>query len=163
MQQVKILCHVLEDDDAIIMVLKEQLLINEVEAVIFHNDEDFLKALINNVHLCVIDFSPTTITSRNGTDLTRIVVDKYEDCKVIVITGLNSNVHEECEQIINFFHVGGFRWLQKDNPHFISVFTKYVQQAIHIIKKNLALKKIMQDNTGSVIRDRPEKLSPPTP
>lgn len=151
--KIKILAHILEDDDAIIMILRDQLMMNAVEHKIYLRDGEFIEAFHDKVHIAVIDFNPSTATALNGTQITRIVIDKNPDCRVIMITGMDDSLNK-CHNIKDFFHSGGFRWLDKDEDDFTNKFTDYVQQAIHFVKREIYRKEVVGETAGLVVRDR---------
>jgi FixJ family two-component response regulator len=151
--KIKILAHVLEDDDAIVMLLEDQLKMNEVDYKIYTTDGEFLEAFHDKVHIAVIDFKPSNATALNGTQITKVIIDKNPDCRVMIITGLNDSMFN-CQNVIDFFHSGGFRWLSKDDLFFKNKFTDFVQQAIHFTKTELYRKEVVEKTAGLVVRDR---------
>lgn len=146
---INLLVDILDDDDAVLMVVEEQLKLNGIINYRMFTDPDkFLAGLHEKPHICIVDFMLGGVL--NGLDVSRIVLSKNKDCKVIMVSGVDGDLC--CKTMREFFYIGGSGWADKNDTDFKGQLVSELQKAIGFIRDELERRERLEQKEGSVIR-----------
>lgn len=135
-----LLADLIEDSEDYISIVKDILKLNGLQHIRdFATPEEYEKELSMNPnltpHIALVDFrfNHSVLT---GLDVTRMLMQRAKtkrlQTKVIMITGYSNP-----ETIIEFFHLGGFGWINKDRNASKEDLKARIQLAIGEIKDAL--------------------------
>jgi hypothetical protein len=140
---VNILVFGIDNDKDVGKLVEDQMAVNQmffemVYLEMFYEKKSFQDNLYRKPQICFVDYDLDD-HEMNGNQLTKIITDLNEDCKVIMLSGMP--VQQSGKIMQEFFNdCGGWKWLEKrygDGQNYMDDLFFVLQQAIKIERKRL--------------------------
>lgn len=154
--KINIAIYVLDDDKEVTDLIDDILKSNaQVDYKLFNNIDEFIDALNDNFHICVIDYLLND--AKTALDVINIIKERKINCYTIVMS-----MSESIQTIINLLNAGVNKYLRKLDKDFETELISCVKEGVNFIHENIEFYKEIighLNSTKTALREIRQKSS----
>lgn len=136
--EVSILGHILDDDPETLEIIEQVLKSNNISGFTSHSRaDDFLASMDDKIIVGVIDYYLSS--GLTGLDVLKALKAKNKSSFVIILSGTKSH-----KSVIECTNAGCDRFIDKNEPDYLSQLVQFVQDGLVEAKKRWALLDFLQ-------------------